>query len=340
MIPISALTSGLPPYYNMLNSMFMKLSKQLIQLRKHMQPVRITLFFLMSNITMLQQNAKAQQNGILAFTGCRYFQEGITVKEISVKTDGAYLLSNTLNLNKELEFSFSAAAGFAEDRAKLVFAGAEITVTGSKGAVLYKIPNYFKDLEQKGIQPAGAKLLQVKVPLRQEVIKTETSCLVQIRLFDLRSKKQLRVELPVIIARPGEQMQLSKTLNQVKGDGVISAGSSIVKIRQMDVAIDTGIRVSPKMAYLSLDMKAIEGTSMTELLSGKESFWVYDNNLVEIKIPDKQLKQVKGSMEDNLADYLSKIPFRLKSHAGKTFFIRFRWVSTDRKKVIDIVVNR
>lgn len=340
MIPISALTSGLPPFYNMLNSTFMKLSSQRIQLRKYAHPLQMTSVFLVALLLMLPQYLKAQQTGILAFTGCRYFQEGIAVKEISVKTDGAYLLSNTLILNKELEFSFSSATGFAEDRSKQVFAGAEITITGPKGAVLYKNPNYFKDLEFKGIQPAGTKLLQVKVPLRQEIIKFETSCLVQVRLFDLKSKNQLRVELPVIIAKPGEQMQLSKTLNLVKGDGVTSAGSSMVKIRQIDVTIDTGIRVSPKMAYLSLDMKAIEGTSMTELLSGKESFWVYDNKLVEIKIPEKQLKQVKGSMEDNLADYLSKIPFRLKSLAGKTFFIRFRWVSADRKKVIDVVVNK
>lgn len=318
----------------------MKLALQLSQTIKYILPVLNPLVLLFAFFAAAPIYSNGQQSGILAFTGCRYFQEGVTVKEISIKADGAYLLSNTVNLNKEIEFIFSAASGFSEDRVKTVFVGAEITVTGSKGAVLYKIPNYFKESELKGLQAAGTKLLQVKVPLRQEMVKSETACMILLRLYDIKGKNQLRVELPVIIAKPGEQMQLSKTVNQLKGNGVISAGSSMVKIRQMDVTTDTSIRVSPKLAYLSLDMKGIEGTSMTELLSGKESFWVYDNTLAEIKIPDKQLKQVKGSMEDNLADYLSKIPFRLKSLAGKTFFIRFRWVSTDHKKVIDVVVNR
>ncbi len=307
---------------------------------KYLQPVLKTLSLLLAFIAVTPINSSGQQAGILAFTGCRYFQEGLTVKEITLKVDGAYLLSNTVNANKEVEISFLAPAGFLEDRSKLIFAGAEITVTGSKAAVLYKIPNYFKDTEMKGLQASGTKLLQVKVPLRQEMLKSETACMILVRLYDIKGKNQLRVEMPVIIAKPGEQMLLSKTVNLLNGDGVVSAGSAIVKIRQLDVTTDTSIRVSPKMAYLSLDMKSIEGTSMTELLSGKESFWVYDNNLAEIKIPDKQLKQVKGSMEDNLADYLSKIPFRLKSLTGKSFFIRFRWVSTDRKKVIDIVVRR
>lgn len=314
----------------------MKLSMQL----NHSRIVLKTLVLFFAFFTGKPDYTIGQQAGILAFTGCRYFQEGLTVKEISIKVDGAYLLSNTVALNKEVEISFLAPAGFSEDRNKLVFAGAEITVTGTKSAVLYKMPNYFKDNEIKGLQASGTKLLQVKISLRQEMLKSETACMILVRLYDLKGKNQLRVELPVMITKPGEQMLLSKTVNQLTGEGVVSAGTSIVKIRQLDVTTDTSIRVSPKMAYLSLDMKSIEGTSMTELLSGKESFWVYDNNLAEIKIPDKQLKQVKGSMEDNLADYLSKIPFRLKSLTGKAFFIRFRWVSTDRKKVIDVVVKR
>ena len=314
----------------------MKLSMQLNHSRIVLKPLALFLAF----FTIKPVYTVGQQAGILAFTGCRYFQEGLTVKEISIKVDGAYLLSNTVTLNKEVEISFLAPAGFSEDRNKLVFAGAEITVTGTKSAVLYKMPNYFKDNEIKGLQASGTKLLQVKIPLRQEMLKSETACMILVRLYDLKGKNQLRVELPVMITKPGEQMLLSKTVNQLTGEGVVSAGTSIVKIRQLDVTTDTSIRVSPKMAYLSLDMKSIEGTSMTELLSGKESFWVYDNNLADIKIPDKQLKQVKGSMEDNLADYLSKIPFRLKSLTGKAFFIRFRWVSTDRKKVIDVVVKR
>lgn len=282
----------------------------------------------------------AQSNGILPFTGCRYFNEGITVKSIDIKVDAAFLLNNRVSVNKEVEILFQLPAGFTEDRAKTVFIAAELTITNPKGIVLFKNPNYFKDQEVKGFQQVGLKALQVKIPVKQEIVKAEPECIVSLRIYDLKSKNQIRIELPLTIAKPGEVMQTSKLLTDIKAANVLYASASGLKIKMMDVTTDTSIRVNPKMAYLSLDMKNIEGTSMTEVLSGKESFWVYDNSLKEIKIPDKQLKQVKGSMEDNLVDYLSKIPFRLKSMTGKTFFIRFRWESADRKKVIEVVVNR
>lgn len=282
----------------------------------------------------------AQSNGILPFTGCRYFNEGITVKSIDIKVDAGFLLNNRVLLNKEVEILFQLPAGFTEDRAKTVFVAAELTITNLKGAVLFKNPNYFKDQEIKGFQQVSIKALQVKVPLKQEILKAEPECIVTVRIYDLKSKNQLRIELPLTIAKPGEAMQTSKLINDIKASNILYAISAGLKIKKLDVSTDTSIRVNPKMAYLSLDMKEIEGSSMTEVLSGKESFWVYDNALKEIKIPDKQLKQVKCSMEDNLVDYLSKIPFRLKTMTGKTFFIRFRWESADRKKVIEVVVNR
>lgn len=42
-------------------------------------------------------------------------------------------------------------------------------------------------------------------------------------------------------------------------------------------------------------------------------------------------------MEDNLVNYTVKIPFRLKTDLNKGYIIRYRWESTDRKKIIDIV---
>ena len=93
------------------------------------------------------------------------------------------------------------------------------------------------------------------------------------------------------------------------------------------------------MAYASIDMTGITGSSLAEVLSGKESFWVYDQNLDEVKISDRQLKQVGAAMEENTVNYLSKIPFRLKTITGKTYIVRFRWESQDKKKIIDVVTH-
>jgi hypothetical protein len=112
-----------------------------------------------------------------------------------------------------------------------------------------------------------------------------------------------------------------------------------LKANNMRVFLDTMIKVSPKMAYASLDIAGIQGTSLGGIFGGKESFWVYDVNLNEIKITDILLKEVGGALEDNDVDYTLKIPFRLKRAPAKGYTIRFRWESADKSQVIDIVVT-
>ena len=296
--------------------------------------------FILSGIFFLLNHGNAQQRGVLALTGARYFNEGLSAKTIEIKVDGSFLLSNHVPLNKEVEIHLQLPTGFTEDRTKTMFAAAELNIISQKGAVLSKIPNVFKDNEAKGFAPGSFKELVVKVPLRAEVIKAEPGCTVMVRFYDLKGKSQLRVEFPVIISKPGEALQLSKAINDIKTSVPAQAASVGIKMKNVLVTLDTSIRVNPKMAYASLDMSGIEGSTLGEVLGGKESFWVYDADLNEIKMTDKQLKQVKGAMEDNMVDYLSKIPFRLKTIAGKTWYVRFRWESSDKRKVIDIVVTR
>ena len=76
----------------------------------------------------------------------------------------------------------------------------------------------------------------------------------------------------------------------------------------MSVQVDTSIKVSPKMAYTSMDISNIEGSSLSEMFQGKETFWVYDSDLNEVKITDQLLKKVKGALENNTVNYTLKIP--------------------------------
>jgi len=295
---------------------------------------------ILAGIFILFNQSHAQDKGILALTGARYYKEGISAKSIDIRVDGSFLLNNRVPLNKEIEIKLQAPAGFTDDKSKTIFAGAELNILSLKGTVLFKVPNIFKDNEAKGFPANNFKEFSVRVPLKVDFMKAEPGCIVKIRFYDLKGKNQLRVELPVTIARPGEPAQLSKAVTDIKSSVPAEATSVGLKIKNILVTVDTSIRVSPKMAYASLDITGIEGTSMSEVLSGKESFWVYDSDLNEVKITDKQLKQVKGAMEDNLVDYLSKIPFRLKTVNNKSFFVRFRWESSDKRKLIDVVVAR
>ncbi|MEO6490860.1 MAG: hypothetical protein ABIO04_13030 [Ferruginibacter sp.] len=293
-------------------------------------------FFVFNSFSFCSQ---AQNNGILPLTGLRYFNEGISAKSMEVRVDGSLLLNNRLPANKEFEIRLVLPVGFT-DKGKIVFPAAEYGIYSAKGELLSLIPNLFKDKESSGFSSAGFKELVVKIQLKPEQVRTEQSCIVKVRVYDIKSSNQLRLEFPISIARAGEVLQLSKSVNLAKSGSDVVAISNGVKIKSIVITVDTSIRINPKMAYMSLDMGEISGSGNSEILSGKENFWIYDNNLNEIKVPDRQLKQIKSSMEDNIVDYLSKIPYRLKSAIGKIYTVRFRWESPDKHKIIDVVVTR
>jgi hypothetical protein len=297
--------------------------------------------FIAAGVLFISQ-AMAQNNGILPLTGLKYFKEGIWAKSVDVKVDGALLISNRLPLNKEIEIALQEPSGFAEDRNKTVFAAAELVIVSVRGDVLFKNPNIFIKNETSGFAAKDIKTLSIKFGVPADAMKSNMNGgIVKIRLYDLKSKSQLRLELPItLITKPGEMAQVSKGVKTMKlPDGCVGMITGL-KAKNMLVAVDTSIKVSPKMAYTSLDISAIEGSSISGIFSGRENFWVYDNNLNEVKITDILLKQVKGAMENSNVDYTLKIPYKLKNNPAKqAYTVRFRWESQDKKQVIDVVMN-
>jgi hypothetical protein len=300
---------------------------------KHILLVIICSFLLISI-------SRAQNNGIIPLTGLRFFNEGVFVKNIDVKIDGAQLLSNRLPLNKEIEIVLQQPTGFTEDKNKTVFAAAEFILVSPKGEILLKNPNLFLKNESTGFTAKDFKSLSIKFAVTADLLKTNLNGIIKIRLYDLKSKTQLRLEFPMSIAKPGEALQISKNVKTIKSADGTAMMISGLKAKDLLVSIDTSIRVSPKMAYTSLDILNIEGSGIAGIFQGKESFWVYDNNLNEIKITDILLKKVDGAMENNNVDYTLKIPYRLKNSPLKMYTVRFRWESPDKRQVIDVVVTK
>lgn len=278
----------------------------------------------------------SQNNGILPLTGIKYFKEGIN-GNIEVKIDDAVLLSNRVTINKEIEIRLQSPTGFIQKN-KLFYPGVEMNVISLKGQLLSKVLNVLKDSE-KGFSTSGKKDVVLKLVLTPAILKNETGCIIKLRFYDLLSSSQLTIEFPVLINKMGEVLHVSKKVNQLKTYNGSLAFENGVKIKSIKTSIDTSIRVSPKMAYASIILEGIKGTSMNEILAGKESFWVFGNNMDQVTIPDKLLKQVKGAMEDDIVNYTLKIPFKLKTRSDK-YYIRFRWESRDMKKVIDLVINQ
>ena len=281
----------------------------------------------------------AQKNGILPLSGMKFFNEGIAAAEIEIKIDGAQLLSNRLPLNKEIEIRLQQASGFTMNNSKTMFAGAEVIVLSPRGEVLLNNPNALLTSYSNGFYAKDLDALSIKFGIGTHLMKGNLGGVLKIRLYDLKGKNQLRLVIPVSFAKPGETLQVSKTTKNIKSSVGVNGIINGLQAKEMQVNVDTTIKVSPKMAYTSMDISNIEGSSLSEIFSGKETFWVYDSDLNEVKITDILLKKVKGAMENNTVNCTLKIPYRLKTNINKMYTVRYRWESLDKRQVIDVVVK-
>jgi hypothetical protein len=297
------------------------------------------LFTPMAACLLFTQISVAQKNGILPLTGMKFFSEGIAANSIDIKIDGAQLLNNRIPLNKEIQISLPQPTGFTADNAKVMYAGAELIVLGPRGEVLMNNPNAFLQSYSKGFSAKDLSSFGVKFGIGSDLMKGNQVGTLKIRLYDLKGKNQLRLELPVSFARPGEQLLLSKNVKNIKSNGTANGIINGLDAKDMLVNVDTSIKVAPKMAYTSVDISNIEGSSLSEIFSGKETFWVYDSDLNEVKITDILLKKVKGAMENNSVNCTLKIPYRLKTNIAKLYTVRYRWEGANKSQVIDVVVK-
>lgn len=288
---------------------------------------------------MLANVCIAQKNGVLPLTGMKFFNEGIAAGSIDLKVDGAQLLSNRIPLNKEIEIRLQQPAGFSADNSKTMFAGAEVMVLSPRGEVLMNNPNVFLKSYSNGFTAKDLNAFSIKFGIGTDLIKANPGGILKVRLYDLKGKNQLRLEIPVSFARPGEPLQLSKNTRAIKSGTGVNGVINGLEAGDMLVNVDTTIKVAPKMAYTSMDISNIEGSSLSEIFSGKESFWVYDSDLNEVKITDILLKKVKGALENNAVNCTLKIPYRLKTNNAKLYTVRYRWEGANKNQVIDVVVR-
>ena len=297
------------------------------------------LFTSMAVVLLFANISVAQKNGILPLSGMKFFNEGIAAGAIDIRIDGAQLLSNRLPLNKEIEIRLQQASGFTMNNSKVMFAGAEVIVMSPRGEILLNNPNALLTSYSNGFNANDLNALSIKFGIGTNLMKGNLGGFLKIRLYDLKGKNQLRLEIPVNFAKTGETLQVSKTIKNIKSTAGVNAIINGLQAKEMQVNVDTTIKVSPKMAYTSMDISNIEGSSLSEIFSGKETFWVYDSDLNEVKITDILLKKVKGAMENNTVNCTLKIPYRLKTNINKLYTVRYRWESLDKRQVIDVVVK-
>ena len=297
------------------------------------------LFFAAVGYFLCMPFCVAQKKGMLPLTGIQFYNEGIWSNAIAVKINGEQIYGNRIPVNKEIEITLQQPTGFIADKKKNVFVGAEFSLVSSKGEVLRNIPNLLFQNETKGFTAKELKQVVLKFGIAEGIVQPNSKVIIKIRVFDLKGKKQLRLDYPVTISYPREVIYLTKATQTLKSPPGSMFMTTEIKAKSLVFSVDTAVIKEPKMAYLNLDISKIDGTDVISMLQGKDYFWVYDSSYKEIKIKEILLKKVGGAMEGGNVNATIKIPFRLKTDKTKGYIVRYRWESADKKQVMDIIVT-
>ena len=281
----------------------------------------------------------AQKKGMLPLTGLQFYEEGISTLSMAIKINGQQLYGNRIPLNQEIEFNFQQPSGVTADKKKNYFIAAEYSLVSAKGDVLLTNPNLLSLNEAKGFTAKDLKLITVKFNIAEGLIQPNSKATIKIRLYDMKSKNQLRLEYPVSISYPRETIWLTKSAQTLKSPPGSMFMVTDIQPKSLAFSVDTAVKSDPKMSYMNLDISKIGGTDVISMLQGKDYFWVYDSTYKEIKIKEILLKKVGGAMEGGNVNCTVKIPFRLKTDKRKGYIVRYRWESADKKQVMDIVVT-
>lgn len=281
----------------------------------------------------------AQKKGMLPLTGIQFYNEGIWSNNIAVKINGEQVYGNRIPLAREIDITLQQPTGFVADKKKNIFIGAEYSLVNAKGEVVRNIPNLLFQNEATGFAPKDQKQVSLKFGIAEGIIQPNSKAIIRIRVYDLKGKRQLRLDYPVSISYPKETIYLTKTTNTVKTPPGSMFMANGMKAKGLAFSVDTVTKPEAKMVYLNLDISKIDGADVITMLQGKDYFWVYDTSYKEIKIKETLLKKVGGAMEGGNVNATIKIPFRLRTDKTRGYTIRYRWESADKQQILDIVVT-
>lgn len=303
----------------------------------------------------------AQKSGSLPGNGVRYFYEGIAAKKIDVKVEGKDLKTSKVPLGKYVDFIIISPEGFLADADKKYFVGAEVLYISADKKIVSNSKNIFSDFETKGFTKEALENMKISINMRPDLLKNNRSVDILIRVYDLKSDKKLRLifnaDIIAAVDNSKPETSVAKTTTAAPATPAPAATTPSapdklyaekakpsklngVKINSVDVSVDHSIRVAPTMAYLSIEMRGITGSSLSEITAGDNSFTVFDESNKQLIIKDKLLKKIKGSMEDSNVDFTVKIPFRAKDITGKKYKVIFTWSNANKSKLIEVISTK
>lgn len=261
------------------------------------------------------------QVGILPFTGLRYVENGIHCKDISVNLEGEVWTGNHLPIKTTFVIALEDPQGFTSFDGTY-YPEIEILLTRPNGDTLAYAPGVYG--EGFGFSEASLKKLSLDLGFN-ESMNTGDTCNVKARFFDTKGTNEITCFLQVILVSDQLPLETTEMTYGVSASNQYNLLSSGVKVSDCNVSL-TEHRTLPFL----IQIDQIEGINRMEWEEGTKTIVVYDEQFNPISQGINGLNYV---IKDEKHPDSGYIEYRMKGNE----FIRIRWESKNREKVIDAV---
>lgn len=287
------------------------------------KPFLICLLLLLSCTGFAQPSSLIPLQGILPFTGIRFFHHGLGGEDIEVLLEEDTWTSNRLPINKDFEIKLIGPTGLAKAEDGNFYPGVEVLIQNTKKDTLAFVPNIF-GTDSEGLDPEMLKSITLSLGFN-EMSKPGDTCLLFIKFFDTQSSNHLKMDFPVVIADPSLPLETTNSTYRVRSSEGYNGISTGVDLKKMDMHIEE----STKSSFIEFKIYELYGMTEAEYKAGKSCIWVYDEKL-NVSLTDQKnvtVKAAEDGMNITLKMYLK----------GNERYARFRWENADHTKVIDLI---
>lgn len=295
--------------------------------------IRLILSFILLPIISVEANA--QRNGILPFSGIKYYRDGIWGKSFELKIKDETWMSNKIPINNEYELKLLEPTGFIKDNQGKYHPGVSLLIASSQKDTLGFVKDIFGE-QTVGMDAFRFKSLTLTLGFNDKV-KPGDTCYQYITYYDKKGSNKLRLEFPVIIIEPTQNLQTTSstyTASGTKGYNAMAGGG--IELKKIECYLDS--TYYPKSLYHTIRSAEMLGITTDEVNKGKYQAWIYDEKMNEVPLA-KPLKQyaAKTFTDKSEINILAQIPLNPSDTKNKSYTVRYRWESNDGKKVLDII---
>jgi len=292
----------------------------------------IFIFFCISGTALAQRTISLPQMGMLPFTGAKYFSHGLGGEKIEMLLAGDTWISNRLPIDTEFDIKLIRPDGLQTAADGKYWPGIEVLIANPKKDTLAYLPDILQG-NFDGFEESILKSLTLSLSFN-ELSKPGDTCLIFARFFDTQSDRSLSIELSLIIADPSLPLNTTTSTYRVNSTEGFDGMASGLEMSGIETSIDTSLY--PRKVLHLIRISKLAGLTPAEVKNGNYSVSLYDESLKEMAPVARTEMETKDTDKKN-TEILVKVPLPVTAGKQKSYYVRYRWESRDRQKVIDVI---